>query len=190
MSKIKELLRKSPFKITPYVAIIAVLVLIVIISLASRRGQNATFDAFIKAYVDRDAGEIVELMPKQYISALIDAGKIENKNELEYGIQNLLDWTLDEYDDVEMSTFRYEIVYTEDASKGDSNMVMYSVEHDFGDYAQKVKKVHVVHIDPVIDAKWVDGGIREDYQQRIYVKLVKIGQSWYVSDFYGLDNYL
>ena len=183
MEKIKELLKKLPFKITPYVAIIAILVIIVIISLASRRGQKATLNAFIKAYVDRDAEEIVELMPKQYISALIDAGKIENKNELERSIQNTLDWTLGKYDDEEMSTFRYEIVHTEEANKGDSNNAMYNVEHEFGDYAHKVKKVHVVYIDPVIDKKWEDGGIQEDYQQRMYVKLVKIGQSWYVYDF-------
>ena len=80
MAKIKELLKKIPLKITPYVVILVVLAVVVIASLAGRRGQDATFDAFVKAYVDRDAEAIVELMPKQYISALIDSGKIDNKS--------------------------------------------------------------------------------------------------------------
>lgn len=190
MAKIKELLKKIPLKITPYVVILVVLAIVVIVSVAGRRGQDATFNAFMKAYADRDAEAIVELMPKQYISALIDSGRIENKRELEKAVQNKLDWTLEEFDDEEMETFQYEIVRTEEAKKGDSSMLMSSVERTFGDYARKVKKVHVVYIDPVIDEKWVDGGTKEDYQPRFEICMVKIGQSWYITEFADLKNYL
>ena len=65
MNKLKDILNKIPFKVSPHIIIIAVLIVIIIFSLAGRRSIDTTLNAYIEAYTSRDAEAIVKLMPKE-----------------------------------------------------------------------------------------------------------------------------
>ena len=189
MQETKVLPKKIPIKINPYLLTIAILILVIILSLSGRRSYDATFEAYMDAYANRDAEGIVALMPKEYIESLRDDGRIESEEDLVYAIQQLLDHALHRYDDMELETYQYEVVHTQHAKKGDSNELMESFERIYGDSARKIKEVYAFGVDAVVEMEWVDGGTREDYLPRKYVYLVKIGQSWYIGAMDDLEYY-
>ena len=189
MDKFKELLNKLPFKVNPYVLIVVILVLVIVFSLAGRRSQDATFDAFMEAYVTGDAEGIVKLMPKEYISLLIATEGIDSKEELVESIQRMLESRWENYNSDEMKTYDYTIAYRFETEEGDSNVDIINLKSVFGKHAE-IKEICIIGFDPVIQAEWVDGGTYEKYLEREDVSLVKIGQSWYVTDFSNLLNWI
>ena len=191
MDKLKEIWNKLPFKISPLAIIIVLLVVVIILSLTGRRSQDDTFEAFIEAYTDFDAESIVELMPKEYISALRNAGKIESKADLIAKIQNVLDYMKENvlcYDE-DVWEYNYEISHTEEGKKGDDSLTIKNIQKEFGDYGNKVKQVIIINFDPIITYRDYNDKIVDEYETRNWVKLVKIGQSWYVAEFHDISLY-
>lgn len=189
MDTFKKLLNKLPFKVNPYVMIVVILASIIVFSLAVRRSQDATFDAFIEAYVAGDAEGIVKLMPKEYISLLIATDEIDCKEDLVEGIQQMLAYRWKNYNSDEKKTYDYTIAYRFETADGDSNIDIINLKTDLGKYA-KIKEICIIGFDPVIQAEWDDGETYEKQLMREDVSLVKIGQSWYVTDFSDLSNWI
>ena len=185
MDKLKELLSKLPFKVNPYVLVVVILVLVIVFSLAGRRSQDDTFNAFIDAYADFDAEAIVALMPKEYIYALAEDGKIENKADMVAKIQNVLDYMKENvfFYDEDVWEYNYEIVYTEEGRKGDDSLTIESIQNEFGSYGNKVKQVIIINFDPIITYRDHNDKIVDEYVNRSWVKLVKIGQKWHIAEF-------
>lgn len=190
IDKLKELLNKLPFKVSPYLVLVVVLIIVIVFSLTGRRSQNDAFDAFVEAYVAGDADGIVELMPREYISSLIDNGEIDSKEDLVAGIHQMLAYLLQDYDSDELKTYDYKIAYKVETEKGDSSADIYFLRSLFGDRANKVKEICIIHYDPTIRTEHVDGGSYIKSLSRCDVSLVKIGQSWYVTDFTNLSNWI
>ena len=189
MNKIKELLDKLPFKLNPYIVIIAILVLVIIFSLVGRRSQEATFDAFIDAYSKLDAKAIAKLMPDEYIDALVDEGRIDGRSDMERIIQHALDSKFENYYEEDAWSYSYKIVSEKTYKKSDDDLTFNGVQRDFGEYGDKIKEVVIISFDPTITYRDHNEAITERDLTRSYVTLVKIGQSWYLAEFHDIVNW-
>lgn len=189
MNKIKEILNKLPFKLNPYIVTIAILILVIIFSLVGRRSQDATFDAFIDAYSELDAKAIVKLMPDEYIDALVDAGRIDGRSDMERIVQNSLDYKFENYYEEDAWSYSFEIVSEKTYKKSDDDLTFKGVQKDFGEYGDKIKEVVIISFDPTITYRDYNDDIDERALTRSYVTLVKIGQSWYLAEFHDIANW-
>lgn len=177
MSKLKNLLKKLQFRISPYILVSVVLIAIIAISLLGRRSQQDTLNAFIDARLSDDAEGIVELMPNALINNLISDGTIESKDDLVAKINRQLEIDLHEYSADELKTFRNKISYIEDADDGISTGTIRQLQQIFG---RKAKNICIIYYSPTIQTKSLDGSDYDQQLPRESVALVKIGQSWYV----------
>lgn len=156
------------------VAVVAVIVIALIISLFGGRSYKATVEKFINAQFDADAEAIVELIPEKMIAyaleeegydddeldEFIEEGNEELQDQLDY-IERYLgeDWTVS-----------HEILTVEDVTGDDLD----DLKDDYKDIDIKVSAAKTVEVELTVKAG------ETETSNSLDISLIKVGRSWYL----------
>lgn len=170
--------KKLAFKPNPYIITIAILVLIIICSIAGRRSYKATYEAYIDASMAFDAEAMVSLLHESYIDYMIEIGRIDEKSDLVQNTQYSLDVLAGhvEYRSDESSKYMAEIVKIENCDMDTADMIQ--LTYRYGDAADNIKAAKCVTVNFNL---YTDGECDTVYTNFAFY-FVKIGQRWYLGE--------
>jgi len=155
-------------------AVVAVLAVILVVVLFFGRSANATAKAYVRAILDADAEEIVELLPREVREAAKKQGELTEEDlelmeDMLEGTYSFLEIALGEDWQEKIS---YKVVDSEDLDKDDVEDLedMYRDEDiDINISAAREVEVELSYR--------LDG---EKETNSIWVTVIKVGRSWYL----------
>ncbi len=162
--------------------ILAIIVVVLAVIIFGGRGPKATANQFLKGTFKGNANQIVKLMPKKQIKAMIEEDYHGDKDDMLEELDDRLDDMLDMLNESDIK-YKYKITDIDKLDRDDTEDCEDELNAAY-DTNIKVKKAKVVTAEITFRNKEFD----EKYEEKIEITVGKIGSSWYIlnTDFYDM----
>ena len=179
--------KKMQIKVNPYIAVIILCLVVIAISLSTRRSFDDTLNSYMEATMAGDAEAVVDLLHNSYIESLIENGKIESKYDLIRMVQNKLDWyssCAEKLRGENGEYFEY-VAELQDVKNEDMDDALpFHLESICGDAISDLKEAKEVYITYM--CYYYNTAFEQNDERQItddyYIYFIKIGQSWYLGE--------
>ncbi|MBR6812552.1 MAG: zinc ribbon domain-containing protein [Oscillospiraceae bacterium] len=156
--------------------ILAVIVVVLAVIIFGGRGPKATVNQFLKGTFNGNANQIVKLMPKKQVKAIIEEEYHGDKKDMVEDLDDMLDEMLDMLSEADIKT-KFKITDIDKLDRDDTEDCEEELNSQF-DTNIKVKKAKVITAEITFRSKEFD----EKYENEIELTVGKIGSSWYILD--------
>lgn len=154
--------------------IVAVIVVILAVLIFGGRGPKATANKFLKATFNGNAKQVVSVMPKKLVKAMIEDDYHGDKKDMLEDLDDSLDEMLDYFDEMDLK-YKFKITDIDKLDKDETEEYEEDLNSGY-DTNIKIKKTKVVTVEMTVKSKELDQKEKTEFD----IIVGKIGSSWYV----------